>query len=153
MCWLSDGRKVGQHHFKSAELRRCCSTTFFVLFYNGCISHTDAAGLTYCISLFLIRFFSVFPSTSKARAAQHCCTPLQPCSSTISPQTAECHGRREKPKPACQEDASPTWGSWHSCCSCQSSPWGWDDGLGPHKLKWGNVCFAVRKEMRSYGAQ
>lgn len=69
MCWLSDGRKVGQHHFKSAELQRCCSTTFFVLFYNGCISHTDAAGLTYCISLFLIRFFSVFPSTSKSQSS------------------------------------------------------------------------------------
>lgn len=38
----------------------------FVLFYNGSISQSNAADLTYCISLFLIRFCSLFPSTSES---------------------------------------------------------------------------------------
>lgn len=43
---------------------------YTVLFYNGSISHSNAADLPYCISLFLIRFCSLFLSPSKAEAAQ-----------------------------------------------------------------------------------
>lgn len=44
---------------------------YSVLFYNGSISHSNAADLPYCISLFLIRFCSLFLSPFKAEAIQN----------------------------------------------------------------------------------
>lgn len=45
----------------------------FVSFYNGSISQSNAADLTYRISLFLIRFCSLFPSTSESwSGTAHC---------------------------------------------------------------------------------
>lgn len=107
----------------------------FVLFYNASISHPDAADLTYCISLFLIRFCSLFPSTSESRSVAALSAHNQRSNA----------GGGEKPPP----DASLSCGCWHGCSLCPSGPRGWDGGLHPHKLKGGSVCFIPRKEMCS----
>lgn len=133
----------------SIILRLESSATVKCFVLHGSISHTDAAGLAYRISLFLIRFCSLFLKTSKNYSSI-----MLPHSPTVLLQRHQPTKSRmllEREIRICMPGGCFTHlGRLVQLLPLLKQPQGWGDGPDPLRLKEGKLCFAVRKEMYSY---
>lgn len=116
---------------------------------HGSISHIDVAGLAYCISLFLVRFCSLFPKTSKNHSS--IVLPHFPIALLQCHQPTKSRVLLKRETHICMpEGCFNHLGQLVQLLPLLKQPQGWGDSLDPLRLKEGKLCFAVRKEICSY---